>query len=342
MESRINRQWVLAARPEGMVRQSDFAYRETEVQSPENGAFLVRNLYISFEPAMRGWIMDRPSYIPPVNIGEVMRAAGVGQVVESRHPAFNPGDFVQGFFGWQDFFATKGQEMIPIRKIAPGQSLTHPLGLLGLNGLTAYFGFLDLGRPRVGDTVVVSAAAGATGSVVGQIAKIKGCRTIGIAGGPEKCRWLTRKAAFDAAIDYKSENDQERLAERCPKGIDIFFDNVGGEILDAALARIAFKARVVLCGGISHYNEETPSPGPKNYLNLVMQRGRMEGFIVLDYAARFDAALQELAQWVTAGKIAFEEDIQEGFENIPKTFLRLFSGKNFGKQLLKIAAPTID
>jgi len=341
MSKNINRQWVLATRPKGMVKETDFAYSETAIPTPQNGEFLVRNLYISFDPAMRGWMNDRPSYIPPVQIGEVMRAGAVGQVVESRHPDFNPGDFVQGSFGWQDYTVTSGRDMMPVTKVAPGLSHTIPLSVLGLNGITAYFGLLDLGRPQAGETVVVSGAAGATGSVAGQIAKIKGCRVIGIAGGSEKCRWLTSEAGFDAAIDYKYEHVQERLIELCPSGINIFYDNVGGEILDAALALIALKARVVLCGAISRYNEEAPSPGPKNYFNLIIQRARMEGFIVLDYAPRFDAAIKELTSWVTAGSIKFKEDIQEGFENVPKTFLRLFEGKNFGKQLLKIADPPL-
>lgn len=341
MRSSVNRQWLLATRPKGMVKETDFAYRETAIPEPQEGEFLVRNLYVAFEPAMRGWMMDRQSYIPPIQIGEVMRAACVGQVIESRHPDLKPGDFVRGTFGWQDYMATSGGGIIPVTKIAPGLSLTMPLSVLGTTGLTAYFGLLDLGRPQAGDTVVVSGAAGATGSVAGQIAKITGCRVIGIAGGPEKCDWLTSEAGFDAAIDYKSEPVQARLEALCPEGIDIFFDNVGGDILDAVLALIAMKARVVLCGGISRYNEEDPSPGPKNYFNLVLRRGRMEGFIVLDYASRFEDAIQELAGWVTAGKLKFREDIQEGFENAPKTFLRLFEGKNFGKQLLKIADPPL-
>lgn len=341
MNKNVNRQWLLATRPKGMVKETDFSYSERAIPTPENGEFLVRNLYVSFDPAMRGWMMDRPSYIPAVQIGEVMRAGGVGQVVESKYPDFHPGDFVQGTFGWQDYTATSGKDMMPVSKIAPGLSHTIYLSVLGLNGITAYFGLLDLGKPQAGETVVVSSAAGATGSVAGQIAKIKGCRVIGIAGGSEKCRWLTREAGFDAAIDYKSEHIREKLRDLCPSGINIFYDNVGGEILDAALALIALKARIVLCGAISRYNEEVPSPGPKNYLNLIIQRARMEGFIVMDYAPSFDMALKELTNWVTVGEIKYKEDIQEGFENIPKTFLRIFEGKNFGKQLLKIADPPL-
>jgi NADPH-dependent curcumin reductase CurA len=341
MNKNLNRQWLLATRPKGMVRETDFEYSETAIPTPNEGEFLVRNLYVSFDPAMRGWMVDRPSYTPPVQIGDVMRAGAVAQVVESRHPDFKPGDFVYGTFGWQDYMATSGRDIMPVKKIPPGLSHTLPLGVLGINGVTAYFGLLDIGRPQAGEMVVVSGAAGATGSVAGQIAKIKDCHVIGIAGGPEKCRWLTSEVGFDAAIDYKSEHVKKRLIELCPSGINIFYDNVGGEILDAALALLAMKARVVLCGAISRYNEETPSPGPTNYLSLIIQRARMEGFIVTDYAPRFDEALKELTSWLKAGKIKFKEDIKEGFENIPKTFLRLFEGRNFGKQLLKIADPPL-
>jgi NADPH-dependent curcumin reductase len=341
MRDTINRQWRLANRPKGMVQEADFAYHEATVPKPQEGQFLVRNLYIAFEPAMRGWMMDRQSYIAPIQIGDVMRAVCVGQVVASRHPDFQPGDFVRGTFGWQDYMATSGDGMLPATKLAPGMPLTMPLSVLGITGLTAYFGLLDIGRPQAGDTVVVSGAAGATGSIVGQLAKIHGCRVIGIAGGPEKCAWLTGEAGFDATIDYKAEDVQRRLRELCPAGINIFFDNVGGDILDAALAVLAMKARIVLCGGISRYNEDTVPPGPKNYFNLVLQRGRMEGFIVLDFASRFAEAERALARWVTAGSLTYKEDIQEGFANAPHTFLRLFAGKNFGKQLLKIADPPL-
>ena len=229
---------------------------------------------------------------------------------------------------------------MPVTKIPSGASLTWPLGVLGVTGLTAYFGILDIGQPKEGETCVVSGAAGATGSIAGQIAKIKGCRVIGIAGGPEKCRWLTQEANYDAAIDYKSDDVAAGLNELCPDGINMYFDNVGGDILDAALAHIALNARVVLCGGISRYNAEEPPPGPQNYMNLIIQRARMEGFIVIDYAARFRTATQELTDWITSGKLTFQEDIQEGFENAPRTLLRLFEGKNIGKQLLKIADPS--
>ncbi|HKE10085.1 MAG TPA: NADP-dependent oxidoreductase [Myxococcota bacterium] len=250
----INRQWVLSSRPAGLVKESDFAWREVPVPAPSEGQFLVRNLYLSFDPAMRGWMEDRPSYVPPVAIGEVMRAGSVAQVVESKNPVFRPGEFVQGTFGWQDYAVSDGRGPLPVSKLPPGVPLTWPLGVLGITGLTAYFGLLDLGNPAAGETAVVSGAAGATGSVAAQIAKLKGCRVIGIAGGRDKCAWLRDVAGLDAAIDYKAEDVGGRLRALCPRRIDLYFDNVGGPILDAVLAQIAVRARIVLCGGISSYN----------------------------------------------------------------------------------------
>jgi NADPH-dependent curcumin reductase CurA len=322
-----------------MVKASDFEFRESPAPVPKDGEALVRVLYVSFDPAMRGWMEDRPSYIPPVGIGEVMRAGTVGQVVESKSPAYAVGDFVQGMFGWQDYGIAGSGGLMPATPLPKGMPLTWPLGVCGITGLTAYFGLLDLGKPKPGETVVVSGAAGATGSVAAQIARIQGCRSIGIAGGTEKCRWLVEKAGLDAAIDYKRENVAQRLRELCPKGIDVYFDNVGGEILDAALANLAQRARIVQCGGISAYNEATPPPGPRNLMNLVITRSRMEGFIVIDYLPRFGEGAAQLAQWVAAGKLVHAEDVQHGLENAPQTFLRLFEGKNLGKQLLKIADP---
>jgi NADPH-dependent curcumin reductase CurA len=340
MSEERNRQWLLAARPVGMVKESDFAYRETAVPEAPEGGFLARNLYLAFDPAMRGWIEDRPSYLPPVGIGEVMRGNTVAQVVASQHPDFSAGEFVRGFLGWQDY-AALGSGPSLVSRLPKGASLTNALGVLGTTGVTAYFGMLDVGRPRSGETVVVSTAAGATGSVAAQIAKLEDCRVIGIAGGPEKCAWLTREAGLDAAIDYKSEDVARRLGELCPDGIDVYFDNVGGGILEAVLDRLAPRARVVLCGAISRYNEETPSAGPRNYYNLAIQRGRMEGFNVIDYLPRADEAAARLSAWVAEGKLAFREDVQAGLENAPRTLLRLFSGQNFGRQLLKIADPPI-
>ena len=336
-----NRQWKLASRPVGMVAESNFEYREAPLPQLQDGAVLIRNLWVSFDPAMRGWMEDRESYMPPIAIGEVMRCGAVGQVVESKNPELKVGDYVQGMFGWQEYAISGpgGSSFGAASKIPAGVPPRLTLSVLGITGLTAYFGLLDLGEPKRGETVVVSGAAGATGSVAAQIARIKGCRVVGIAGGPEKCRWLLDQAKLDGAIDYKSENVGARLRELCTGGVDVFFDNVGGEILDAALARLAMKARVVLCGGISGYNEIEPPPGPKNIMNLVLQRARMEGFIIIDYLSRFPEGSEKLLEWVEAGEIAYEEDIQEGIENAPKTFLRLFSGQNLGKQLLKVSDP---
>jgi hypothetical protein len=320
-----------------MVKESDFEYVETKIPKALDGTLVVRTLYVSFDPTMRGWMEDRKSYLPPVAIGEPMRASGVGQVVESRLDGFEPGDFVHGLLGWQEY-ALCGLGMV---KVPEGMPITLPLHLFGITGLTAYFGMLEIGKPKSGETVVVSGAAGATGSIAGQIARIQGARVIGIAGGRTKCDWLTGEARFDAAIDYKGEDVAERLRELCPDGIDVYFDNVGGDILDAALAQLAMRARVVLCGGIARYNDEKPAPGPSNYLNLVLQRARMEGFLVLDYFSRFAEGSAELAGWLGEGQLVYAEDVQHGFENAPKTFLRLFSGKNLGKQLLKLADPPI-
>jgi hypothetical protein len=339
MSQARNRQWRLARRPVGMVSEADFEFREEPLPRPGDGEMLVRNLYLSFDPAMRGWMEDRKSYIPPVALGDVMRAGCVAQVVESKLAGFAAGEFVQGLFGWQEW-ALAGAGLRAATKIPPGTPLTWPLGVLGITGLTAYFGLLDLGKPKPADTVLVSGAAGATGSVAAQIAKhVVGCRTIGIAGGREKCAWLTGELGLDAAIDYKREDVQERIGALCPSGVNVYFDNVGGAILDAALFHIAERARIVLCGGISAYNEKEPPPGPRNLMNLVTRRGRMEGFIVIDYAARFADAAKELATWVSAGKIRHKEDVQHGIENAPRTFLRLFRGENTGKQLLQVGEP---
>jgi NADPH-dependent curcumin reductase CurA len=339
MSKLVNRQWLLAARPKGMVKTEDFRLHSLPVTPPGDGQILVRNLYLAFEPAMRGWMVDGPGYVPPVPLGDVMRGMTVGQVIESNHPDYKAGDFVSGMLGWQEY-ATAGSGAM-VSRLPAGVTLTQPLSVLGITGITAYFGLLDLGKPQAGETVVVSGAAGATGSVAGQIAKRKGCRVVGIAGGTAKCRWLVEQAHFDAAIDYRSENISARLRELCPGGIDVFFDNVGGEALDAVLEQIRLRARIVLCGAISRYNQEELPPGPRNYFNLVPQRGRMEGFILIDYLPRAAEAVRELAAWVRDGSIVYQEDIQEGFENAPRTFQRLFRSENVGKQLLHLADPPL-
>jgi hypothetical protein len=330
-----NRQWRLASRPTGMVEDRNFTWVEEPVPTlDKDGQILVRNLYLSLDPTQRGWIA-RDSYMPAVPIGAVMRGSAVGRVVASRRPGFAPGDLVQGLFGWQDYVvidASATPTKVP-KSIPPTQALS----VFGGTGITAYFGLLDVGRPKAGETVVVSGAAGATGSMVGQIAKIKGCRAIGIAGGADKCAWVKDELGFDACIDYKHEDVGARLTELCPNGVDVYFDNVGGDILDAALARLAMHGRVVVCGAISQYNAGEPPPGPKHYLNLLLKRGRMEGFLVLDYLPRAMEAVMELAGWLAEGKIKDRVDVQEGLENAPATLRRLFRGENTGKQLLKIA-----
>ena len=337
----INRQWLLAERPSGMVGPHNFEYAETPIPEPKNNEVLVKNLFLSFDPAQRNWMVDRPSYLPPVAIGEVMRSGTVAQIVQSNHPEFAEGELVQTMGGWQDYaVVTPGEGVTGVTKIPEGVTPEMMLSVIGLTGITAYFGLLELGQPQAGDTVLVSGAAGATGSVASQIAKIKGCRVVGIAGGPEKCRWLTEVAGLDAVIDYKQGDLDGRIAAACPDKWNVFFDNVGGETLEAALNHLDLYSRVVLCGGISGYNAEEPLPGPSNLMNLVTNRSRMEGFIILDYMPRAMEAIQDLLGWVMSGDLQFQVDVQEGFENIPNTLRRLYTGENHGKQLLKLADPS--
>jgi NADPH-dependent curcumin reductase CurA len=335
-----NRQWLLAARPHGLIKETDFKWNETTVPALKDGQVLVRNLAFSFDPTQRGW-MSFDTYVPAIPLGQTMKAGAIGQVVESRRPGFAKGDLVQGLFGWEDYTVHAGEGLMGMQKLAAGTDPLLALSLLGTTGLTAYFGTISVGQVKQGDTFVVSGAAGATGSVAGMIAKIKGCRVIGIAGGSEKCSWLIKEAGFDAAIDYKNENVREGLARHCPKGIDVYFDNVGGEILDLALARLANRARVVLCGAISQYNEAhgVAAHPPKNYFNLIFHGARMEGFLVFHFARQFPQAIAEMSKWYSEGKLKNKIDLQHGLENAPKTIIRLFTGANFGKQLLKIADP---
>ena len=331
----LNHKFELAARPVGLPKRSDWKSAEEPVRDLRDGELLVKLLYISLDPAMRGWINEGKSYVPPVAIGEVMRAGGLGRVVDSKNPAFASGDCVTGLLGVQEYAVSDGKNLMKIDpKIAP---LPVYLGALGMTGMTAYFGLLDVGQPKPGDTVVISAAAGATGMVAGQIAKIKGCRAIGIAGGPQKCEFVVKQLGFDAAIDYKSEDVRKALQQHCPKGIDIYFDNVGGDILDAALSQLARGARVLICGAISQYNNTTPIKGPSNYLSLLVNRATMKGFLVFDYASRYAEAAREMAGWYAAGKLKTREDIAEGFNNFPEVFLKLLKGENTGKLMLKVA-----
>jgi len=335
VSNEVNRQWLLKARPSGMVEESHFELSESPLPAPAEGEFLVRNLYLSLDPAMRTWMVDVPSYIPPVGIGEVMRGACVGRVVESRHPDYATGELVTGVFGWQDYAVSDGGGAIPVSKVPDGVPPTMPLGVLGITSLTAYFGLKEVAQPKSGETVVVSGAAGATGSVTGQLAKLWGCKVIGIAGGPEKCEWLTGELGFDGAIDYKSEKVSARLRELCPGGMDVFWDNVGGAVLEAALANLAMHARVVLCGAISNYNAPDPT-GPRNYMNLLVRRARMEGFVVFDYFSRTGEAMAELVPLVMEGKIRHREDVRDGLEAAPTALVDLYTGDNRGKLLVKI------
>ncbi len=335
MSTLQNRQFKLASRPVGPVKRSDFEFATAPVSEPAEGEALVRVQYISLDPAMRGWMNEGKSYIPPVGIGEVMRAIGLGQVVASNDASLAVGDTVTGMTGMQDYAIAKASEWIKVNpQLAP---LPRYLGVLGMPGITAYFGLLDIGQPKEGETVVVSGAAGAVGAVVGQIARLKGCRVVGIAGGADKCKYLIDELGFDAAIDYKSEDVLQSLKAQCPDGINVYFDNVGGEILDFALMLLARKARVVLCGAISQYNNTAPPKGPAHYMSLLVNRARMEGFIVFDFAARYSEAVTALAGWVAEGKIKAREDVVEGLETFPETLLKLFSGENFGKLVLKVS-----
>jgi NADPH-dependent curcumin reductase CurA len=336
MTENKNRQWILNARPAGRLTGEEFRWNEAPIPQPSDGQVLVRTLLLSVDPAQRIW-MSRDSHKPAVPLGDVMQSFAVGQVIESRHPDFKRGDLVRGEFGWQDYAVTDGKSFGGMQKVPPGIPPNLALGLFGLNGLTAYIGIAEVGKINAGETVVVSGAAGATGSVAGQIAKLKGCRVIGTAGAKEKCDWLVEEAHFDAAINYKNEDVGTRLSELCPNGIDVFFDNVGGEVLNEVLARINLHARIVLCGAISKSDAATPQPGPANYSNLVARRARMEGFTGLDYPTRVPEAFEALGRWQRDGRLVHKEDVAYGLENAPQALLRLFSGENFGKQLVKVA-----
>jgi NADPH-dependent curcumin reductase CurA len=329
-----NAHWVLTSRPDGMVTPSNFERRDGNVPEPGDGEFLARNLYLSLDPAMRGWISDAPGYMPPVAIGEVMRGGCVAEVINSRHVDYQTGELLFGMFGWQEYAVSDGSG---VTRVPPDVGPTLALGALGWTSLTAYFGLTEIAKPQPGETVVVSGAAGATGSVVGQLAKLRGASVIGIAGGAEKCAWLTRELRFDGAIDYRSEDVRARLKDLCPGGIDVYWDNVGGEILEAALSRLAIHARVVFCGAISSYNASSPPPGPRNFIQLLVRRARLEGFLVLDYVDRIDEALAELVPLVQSGRLHYREDIREGLDSAPAALGDLFIGAHDGKLIVHIA-----
>jgi NADPH-dependent curcumin reductase CurA len=331
-----NKQFLLAARPVGKPTRENWDYVETAVPELAEGQVLVQVEYISLDPAMRGWMNEGKSYIEPVQIGAVMRASTVGKILKSNSSHFSEGDYVYGHCGVQKYavVSTEG-----LHKVDPNLApLERYLGVLGMPGMTAYFGLLDTGLPKAGETVVVSGAAGAVGSVVGQIAKIKGCRVVGIAGGADKCAYLINDLGFDGAIDYKSEDVKKALRAACPKGVDVYFDNVGGDILDDVLTQIRMNARIVICGAISQYNNTTAVKGPSNYLSLLVNRARMEGIVVFDNVANYSKAAAEMAGWIAEGKLVAKEHVVKGIEHFPETLLMLFNGENMGKLVLKVEA----
>lgn len=330
----MNKQWRLKARPIGEPTADTWQYSETEVPAISDGQLLIKIEYISLDPAMRGWLNDAKSYIEPVQIGDVMRAGTVGQVLESKHAKFAVGDYVCGHDGVQSYAVSDGTGLYKVdANLAP---LPYYLGVLGMPGMTGYFGLLKTGMPKAGETVVVSGAAGAVGSVVGQIAKIKGCRVVGIAGGSEKCKFLVDELGFDEAIDYKNDNVKKALKQACPNGVDVFYDNVGGDILDDVLSQINLHARIVICGAISQYNNTTAVKGPSNYLSLLVNRARMEGIVVFDNVKEYPTAMKDIAGWINSGELTVKDHIVEGIETFPDTLMMLFNGKNFGKLVLKV------
>ncbi len=336
----VNHQIRLASRPVGLPTRDNWSFTTEAVAEPGPGGVLVKTLSLSLDPAMRGWMNEGKSYIPPVEIGAVMRAGGVGKVIASQNPAFAVGDYVNAGLDVQEYCLIP-QEQIKrsgMFKIDPRLGLNTWLNVLGMPGMTGFFGLMEVGMPKAGETVVVSGAAGAVGQTVGQIAKIKGCRVVGIAGGKAKCDWVVNELGFDACIDYKNGDVRKGLKEHCPDGVDIYFDNVGGEILDLVLAKINRKARIIICGAISQYNNTTPVKGPANYLSLLVNRARMEGIVVFDYADRYHLGVAEMAGYLKAGTMKSKEDIVVGIDTFPETLLKLFNGENFGKLVLQVAS----
>jgi len=341
MEQTINRQWRLVNHPRGLIKESDFSWHEEEIPLLKDGEVLVRNIYLSLDPANRGWInpANAPHYVKPVSIGDVMRGICIGVIEESNITQFEKGEIVTGLFGWQDYFISDGKNLTSLSLFPRPEdaSLSIYLNVFGMIGLTAYFGLLDIGKPKEGETLVVSAAAGAVGSLVGQIGKLKGCRVIGIAGTAEKCNWMTKELGFDAAINYKIDSIRKRIKELCPNGVDIYFDNVGGEILDIVLGVINLNARIVICGMISIYNSTKPVPGPYNFPRIITKRALIQGFIVTDYFGRMAEALMDLMTWYSEGKLKYREHIIDGLENAPTVINKLFNGSNKGKLIIKIS-----
>ncbi len=337
MASTVNRQIKLASRPVNYPRESDFSLVESPIPQPGEGEVLVQALWLSLDPYMRGRMRDEKSYAAPVELGQVMVGGVAGRIIQSRSPAFSEGEIVEGPLGWQEYAVSDGRNL---RKVDLGLGpLSTALGVLGMPGMTAYFGFLNVGQPKTGDTVVVSAASGAVGQVVGQISKIMGCRTVGLAGTPEKIDYIVNELGFDAGINYKTENVSSALAAACPLGIDVYFDNVGGPITDAVFNLINVKARIAVCGQISQYNLEKPEMGPRNLWALIRNQARVEGFLVFQFAERFEEGMRQMAAWIAAGKLKYREEIAEGLENTPRTFIGMLKGANTGKQLVKVLEP---
>ncbi len=336
MDPNVNRQFILKSRPVGLPTSDSIVMTESPVPEAGDGEVVIRNLYLSLDPATRGWMSDEPNYIDPIEIGAPVSSGAIGRVVQSNSPEFEVGDIAMGMNAWEDYTKCSAEM---VNKVDPmGMPLTMFMSVLGATGLTAYFGLLEVGKPQPGETLLVSGAAGAVGSIVGQIGKIKGCRVVGIAGGEEKCRWIKEDCGFDEAIDYKATDDlAAAIAEKCPDGVDIYWENVGGEMLDAVLLNLAEKARIVLCGWIATYNDAEKRPGPANLWQLLVKSARLEGFVVMDYIDQFPDGATVLAGWLMEGKLQYREHVVEGLENTLDAFQMLFDGRNTGKLIVKVA-----
>ena len=333
-ENSVNRQIILVSRPKGMPSEANFALRQVLIPQPKNDEVLIRSLYISVDPYMRGRMNDASSYIEPFQLNEPLTGGVVGEVIESKNSSFQPGDIVEGYLEWAEYSVADGAN---VRKLDPNLApISTALGILGMPGMTAYFGLLDIGQPKPGETVVVSGAAGAVGIAAGQIAEIKGCRVVGITGSDEKVKYLTCELGFDAAINYKNPEFAELLKKSCPNGVDIYFDNVGGDITDSVFMHLNKHARIVMCGQIAMYNRETPDIGPRHFWQLLIKSAQLTGYIITDYEARFPEGIAQMAEWIREKKIRYAEHIIDGFENTPKAFIGLFKGENIGKMLVKV------
>jgi NADPH-dependent curcumin reductase CurA len=335
--TQVNRQWRLKSRPTGLIKAGDFELVSQPMPVPEEAQFLIRSVYLSLDPAMRGWLIDRPSYVPPVQIGEIMRGLAIGIVEKSNHPKFAAGDRVQGMFGWQEYLLSNGDGVTKLPE--SGLPFSAYLGLFGLAGLTAYSGLLEVGQPKGGETLRISGAAGSVGSLVGQIGKIKGLRVVGIAGTDEKCNWLREELAFDAAVNYKDDNYKKQLKAACANGVDIYFENVGGEILESALYLMNTFGRVVLCGLISQYNATAPVPGPSNIALVISKRLKIQGFLATDYSSKIKEMVSNFTQWHSSRQLKYRVDIVRGLESAPVAINKLFDGSNNGKLLVQLSDP---